>query len=227
VLPSPSGGRRSHQRGAGTRPTALATTAEDPRRRTSTRRCFPGLTRFPDGSFARSFGCGVERRGGWRRAEEASAIRRATASGGIRPAWLGSAAHRGCDGRPARDRERVPEGGGRAGASATRLRRPRRNRPTRHRPTSAPVHNWQRPVHGPASKPANEVATDSGCRGGRAGARSRSPASPTVSSSRPRSRAAGTRPRSTVGAHQEPRNSGRVADGLRIVRKLAGVAVHG
>jgi putative restriction endonuclease len=29
-----------------------------------------------------------------------------------------------------------------------------------------------------------------------------------------------------VGAHQEPRNSGRLADGLRIVRKLAGVAVH-
>jgi hypothetical protein len=29
-----------------------------------------------------------------------------------------------------------------------------------------------------------------------------------------------------VGAHQEPRNSGRLADVLRIVRKLAGVAVH-
>jgi predicted nucleic acid-binding Zn-ribbon protein len=30
-----------------------------------------------------------------------------------------------------------------------------------------------------------------------------------------------------VAAHQEPRESGRLADGLRIGRKLAGVAVHG
>jgi hypothetical protein len=33
--------------------------------------------------------------------------------------------------------------------------------------------------------------------------------------------------RPDVGAHQEPRNSGRLADGMRIGRKLAGVAVHG
>jgi HKD family nuclease len=32
---------------------------------------------------------------------------------------------------------------------------------------------------------------------------------------------------SRVAAHQEPRESGRLADGLRIGRKLAGVAVHG
>jgi hypothetical protein len=31
----------------------------------------------------------------------------------------------------------------------------------------------------------------------------------------------------SVAAHQEPRESGRLADGLRIGRKLAGVAVHG
>jgi hypothetical protein len=33
--------------------------------------------------------------------------------------------------------------------------------------------------------------------------------------------------RDRVAAHQEPRESGRLADGLRIGRKLAGVAVHG
>lgn len=34
-------------------------------------------------------------------------------------------------------------------------------------------------------------------------------------------------PLGSVGGHQEPRNSGRLADDVRIGRKLAGVAVHG
>ncbi len=44
-----------------------------------------------------------------------------TASGGVRPSRLVSAAHRGRDGRPARERERVPVVSGGAGAPAARV----------------------------------------------------------------------------------------------------------
>jgi hypothetical protein len=77
--------------------------------------------------------------------------RETTASGGVGPARLAAAAHRGSDRRSTGDGERVPEGGRGAGASAARLGPAATGKAGQrdvHRPCAQPK-SGQRPVHRP------------------------------------------------------------------------------